>query len=494
MNLAQRTITSVSWNTMANLSRVVVLFARSVLLARLLPVETFGIYTSAAVTVGLTSSLVGFGLGDAFLHRASETEDENAAASIYFTLVMIFTAIWSVGVVVFTLWFVEGELQLAFLVLLITTAGGFFTSAPRMILVRRVAHRRLSLFQFVDGILTTAVSISLAAMGYTIWALLATNLSTLTLSIVMFYVWRPIWRPRLMWDGARVRYFLHFGSRQILGNVLSSALDKVDDLWTGYFLGQTALGLYSRAYTFATYPRQILGVPINSVATGTYAELKTDRTRLSKAFFRSNALLVRSGFLFAGLLTLLAPEMIRILLGDKWLPMLDIFRLMLIFVLLDPIKLTIASLFSATGNPQIMVWTQLIQLAILAIGLFTLGQWYGTLGVAVSVDVMIVVGVALLLWQSRKFVDYSIRHLFLMPTVSTLLGVLLARLAIEIPGVLGNDWRTGVVKGVTFLLVYGVGLWITERQATLAMLRPALAVLPTPIAKRLSRILRLPPG
>ncbi|MEZ4637591.1 MAG: oligosaccharide flippase family protein [Caldilineaceae bacterium] len=60
----------------------------------------------------------------------------------------------------------------------------------RMILVRRVAHRRLSLFQFVDGILTTAVSISLAAMGYTIWALLATNLSTLTLSIVMFYVWR----------------------------------------------------------------------------------------------------------------------------------------------------------------------------------------------------------------------------------------------------------------------------------------------------------------
>ncbi|MEZ4637590.1 MAG: oligosaccharide flippase family protein [Caldilineaceae bacterium] len=162
------------------------------------------------------------------------------------------------------------------------------------------------------------------------------------------------------------------------------------------------------------------GGPINSVATGTYAELKTDRTRLSKAFFRSNALLVRSGFLFAGLLTLLAPEMIRILLGDKWLPMLDIFRLMLIFVLLDPIKLTIASLFSATGNPQIMVWTQLIQLAIPAIGLFTLGQWYGTLGVAVSVDVMIVVGVALLLWQSRKFVDYSIRHLFLMPTVSTL--------------------------------------------------------------------------
>ncbi len=91
MDLARRSITSVSWNALANFSRIGILFVRSILLARLLPVETFGVYTSAAATVGLTSAIVGFGLGDAYLHRTLETEDESGAASIYFTLLMIFT-------------------------------------------------------------------------------------------------------------------------------------------------------------------------------------------------------------------------------------------------------------------------------------------------------------------------------------------------------------------------------------------------------------------
>ncbi len=327
------------------------------------------------------------------------------------------------------------------------------------------------------------MALILAWQGYTLWALLATNLSTFALTVIMFYLWQPVWRPQLRWAKESVRYFLRFGSRQFLATSLYTVLDNIDDLWTGYFLGQTALGLYSRAYTFATYPRQILGAPINAVAAGTYAELKGDRERLSKAFFRSNALLVRSGFLLAGLLALVAPEMIRILLGAKWLPMLDIFRIMLIFTLLDPIKMTLASLFSATGNPGLVVRAQLVQLAVLIIGLFTLGRWQGSAGVALAVDAMIVVGIGLLLWQARQHVDYSLRRLLLAPALGTGLGLILARLAIEIPGILGNDRRTGLVKSGIFITVYAGVLLVAERQATLGIIRPVLGMLPQPLAR-----------
>ena len=317
-DLARRSTVAVAWNMASGMSGLVVLFARSIILARLLPVETFGVYAGASALVVLTSVFATFGMGGAFLHRAAETEDENRAASIHFTLKLMFTAAWAVVLIAFALLRTTGDQQTALIVITLATAGLEITQTPRLILVRRVVHRRLALLQFADALLSTALAVGLALMGVTLWALLATDLSLMFVSIVGLFIWRPVWRPWFSWNREVVRYYLSFGSRNFGAGALLLALDRVDDLWTLRYLGDTALGYYSRAYTFATYPRRILAGPVNQVAGGTYAELKGERKRLSQAFFRTNALLVRSGFFLAGLLALIAPELIAILLGDKW--------------------------------------------------------------------------------------------------------------------------------------------------------------------------------
>ena len=65
----------------------------------------------------------------------------------------------------------------------------------------------------------------------------------------------------------------------------------------------------------------------------------------------------------AGLLALIAPEFIYLVIGRQWLPMLDAFRLMLLFTLLDPIRGTLANLFIAVGKPEKVLWARLAQLA-----------------------------------------------------------------------------------------------------------------------------------
>ena len=102
-DLARRSITSVLYNSVANVSRVVILFVRSILLARLLPVETFGIYASALALVSLTVSAAAFGMGGAFLHRTKETEDTERAAAVHFTLKLILTSLWAVTMVIVAL-------------------------------------------------------------------------------------------------------------------------------------------------------------------------------------------------------------------------------------------------------------------------------------------------------------------------------------------------------------------------------------------------------
>lgn len=468
MSLAKRSTTSFTWQAVTNIAQILILLVRTVVLTRLLDNNDFGIYATATSVIGLTAVLVNFGMAGAFVHRAPETEDEELTAVAHFSLKLVIIAIWFVLMMSGVLLFTSGPTQTAFLVITIANIGILLSETPRLILTRRVVHRRLAMLALLNTLATTLISVALAYAGAGLWALLATDLTTACLYILFFYFWKPVWRPKLAWPKPIIRYFLEFGRKNLTANFLLRALIEIDDIWTRIFLGQAAIGYYSRAYTFATYPSRIVATPLSAVAGGTYAELKYDRQRLSKAFFRVNAFIVRTGFFAAGLLALVAPEFIRLALDDRWLPMLEPFRLMLVFTLFDPIKMTIADMFVAVGKPEKVVQARAVQLVVLLVGLFALGPTWRLTGVALAVNVMLVVGIAILLWQAREFVDFSLSKLFAVPLTAVSLGMFLARYALNWqPDQPITDWYTATLKTLVFTLVYGTILILFEYRQTL---------------------------
>ncbi len=470
MSLAERSVTSAAWNIGTNSLKVGVLLARMIILARLLPVETFGIYTFALSLVTLTGILPTFGMGGAYLHRAPETADEDHAAAVHFSLKIALTAVWAAGLIAGALLLTEPPLTATLIALTAIYAGLHLTETPRFILTRRVEHRRMATIDLLAAVLSSIVAVWLAWRGATLGALVSTDLIALLVSLVGFYLWRPIWKPRLAWARSTASYYLRFGGKNMVSIGLGAALDDIDDLWTGANLGAVALGFYSRAYAFATYPRRILAYPLNLVAGGTFAEVKDDPLRLSQSFFRTSALLVRAGFLLGGGLALVAPELVLVALGEKWLPMVDAFRLMLIYTLLDPLRVTVGTLFVAIGRPEKLLLSRLVQLAILLGGLFLLGPRYDIVGVALAVDAMLVVGLIMLLVQARDHVTFSATRLFGAPTAALGLGLAAAVAADQwlCPALLGSEqclspWAAGLTKGITFGTVYGAVLFMAER-------------------------------
>ena len=472
MSLAERSITSVAWNVSANLIKIGVLLARSIFLARLLPIETFGVYALASSIVTFSGILPMFGMGGAYLHRATEVAEEEQAAAVHFTLRLALTMLWAITLIGAAYLFTEDSLRLALVVLTLVFAGIYLTDTPKIILTRRVEHRRLAVLDVLTALATTVVAVMLAGRGFGLVALLATDVVTLALAVLVLYIWQPVWRPRLLWLPETVRYYLRFGSRTMVGSALSEALDNLDDIWVGTYLGNLALGFYSRAYTFATYPRRILAFPVNMVAGGTYAELKEERQRLSQAFFRTNALLIRSGFLMGGLLVVIAPEFVRLALGEKWLPMVPAFQLMSVFTLLDPIRVTVSQVFVAVGQPERIIRVRLVQLVVLVAGLFAFGRPLGIVGVALVVNIVLLVGLVPLLHSARAHVDYSARRLFAIPTLAVIGAALAATVgawAACLRSTCPNDWLTALIKGGLFLLTFSGILLSAERQGLVEM-------------------------
>ncbi len=449
------------------------MLARSILLARLLPVETFGVYALATSLVTLSGILPAWGMGSAYLHRAPETADAERAAAVHFTLRLALTALWAAALILAALALAQGPLRAALIALTLVFAGLYLCDTPKAVLARRVEHRRLAVLELINAVGTTLVGVALAWRGYGLTALLATDAVTVLFTALVLYGWRPVWRPRLLWAGETVRYYLRFGGRTMTQSALGEALDNLDDIWVGAYLGHNPLGLYSRAYTFATYPRRLLAMPVNAVAGGAYAELKGDRPGLSRAFFQTNALLVRGGFLLGGLLVLVAPEFVALALGERWLPMVPAFRLMAVFTLLDPIQGTVSSLFNAVGRPEQVIRARLVQLAALLAGLYALGRAWGIVGVAVAVDGALLVGLGLLLARARAHVDFSAGRLFLRPLAALALATALgggAALAAARAGYV-SPWLSGGLKTVIFPAVYGAALLALEREALVSMMR-----------------------
>lgn len=471
MGIFRRSAISIRWNVIANSLQIVILLGRSILLTRWLAFETFGVYQFAAVVVGLSAFIPNWGMDGAFLHRAIEVQDEKTAAAHHFTLKLLFTAIWAVVMMGVAVAGTSGDTQLAFFVLILTATISHLTQTPTLILSRRIVYRRLALTQLLIALLTTLVSIYLAWLAgqregsqLALWALLSSHIIISLVNVGMMYIWRPFWKPQLAWDPAVIRYFLRFGGQNLVGTLLLQALDRVDDIWTKLYLGDGLLGVYDRAYTFATYPRELLARPVNSVIAGTYAELKGQRKELSRAFFQSNALLIRTGFWLGGLLFLIAPEGIHLLLTDKSLPMLDTFRLMLLFTLLDPIRMTVSDLMVTMGDVHRPIPIRLVQMGILVAGLYFLGLRWGIIGVALSVNLMLLAGIAMAFWQARRYTDFSLRQLFGVPIIGLGLGLGLSLGVVPYFNLPNNAWLTAMVDGLLFTLVYGGVLGLVERK------------------------------
>ncbi len=456
--LVRRSVTAAGWRFGAQVSAGAILFAQSVLLARLLPIAVFGVFSLALAVVEITQILGTLGLSPALLHRCEETRDVDRAASVHFTLTLALSVVWLVALSGGALLLAPDPYRTALVVLGLGMFVGNLGSTPRTLLVRQVHHGRLSAMQVVSAVLTTVVAAILAWMGMGLWTLLGVELTATAVFVLGLYAWRPVWRPRLVWPDRELRYFLGFGAHVVTGQLLNRGLDAVDRLWTGLFLGDAALGLYSRARLFAGYPRKLIGLPMDAVTSGVYAELKGDRERLSTAFFDANAVLLRAAFCLAGALAVAGPELVTVALGRRWLPMLAALWPLLPFVLLDPVRLTVSQLYVAVGLPGVVARIRLVQLVAMGVGVIGLGSLWGITGVAVAVSLAHLLGTGSLLLGSRRLVDVSLRGLLGAPAVALAASCSVVWL-LPLDGLTPDMVRGGVaiaIQGSIYAAILGV--------------------------------------
>ena len=439
-------------------------FIRTVLLMRLLGPQPFG---EASLAFFLAMFLVPFstlGVDGALIQKKVAGEE---AYSTHFLLRMIFGAItlgFSFLAAPLLRRYYPAIIVNLFLVFLGINLFAASYSTPGAILRRDLRFGPIAALNLFASLAMTVTAPLLAYFGAGVWSLVAEQAAGSVIRwFGLWFVFKP-WKIQLRFYLEEGKSLLKFGYQFSFSNLLGILLDRFDDFWTGSILGASALGYYSRAYEIAQYPERVLATPITNVYFSTYAALQEKRTELSRAFHQSSWLLTRAGFLIAVLLAAITPEFTLLLFGKVWIPIVPVFRLMLVYILLDPLNVSLGYLLIGVGRPDLLSRIRLAQLALFVPAVALLGRAGGISGVAIAADVMMLSGLAALIVASRKYADFSLREIFALPVVASILSAIPA-LAIDRFIPVQNPWVMLISKSVAISLIYLLVVYSFEKEA-----------------------------
>jgi lipopolysaccharide exporter len=447
-----------AYNIAVSAITIILGLTRSVLLMRFLEPAQFGVVALALFFATFVSPFSVFGIDGAIIQNRNAS---TKTFSTHFVLRLVFSlAILGIGFLVSPiLRRVYGAAVIdVFLVLLFVNVLQAAYSTPTTIIRRELRFGAIAALNLAASLGMTITAPLLAYLGAGVWSLVAEQaIGPAIRWIGLWVILRP-WQLSLRFDWDEAKSSLKFGSQVLSSNVLGILLDRFDDFWAGTALGTIALGFYSRAYEIAQYPERVLATPITNVFFSTYASLQENSTELSKAFFRSSSFLIRVGFLFAIVLAIAAPEITLILFGRAWVPIIPIFRLMLIYVVLDPLYSNLSYLMVGVGHPEVLTRVRLLQAALFIAAVIGFATLWNTNGIAMAANLMMLTGTVILLIQSRNFVRFSFSRMFLWPTVTVILSALAGLLLItNFP--LSNNWlslasKTIIVSGIYISILY----------------------------------------
>jgi PST family polysaccharide transporter len=444
---------------------IVLGFVRTVLLMRLLAPDQFGVVALALFFMTFLRPFSEIGIDFALIQK-QEVRQETFSAHFVLRLALALV-ILGMGFLASPLLrhlyadqVVVVDVLLVLLVLNVLVAS---FSTPGIILRREMRFGSMALLNLGSSLAMTITAPLLAYLGAGLWSLVAEQAIGPVIRWIGLWGFIRPWQLSLRFDWGEVRSLLSFGKQILLSRILGITLDRFDDFWTGTALGATALGYYSRSYEIAQYPERVLATPITSVFLSVYAATQDDKEALSRAFFRSSSFLVRVGFLMAIVLMVGTPEITVILFDETWLPIVPVFRLMLVYVVLSPLYSNLSNLIVGIGRPTLLARVRLVQVGIFVITVIVFANFWGISGVALAANLMMLTGTAVLVIYSQHFASFSISRMFLWPVLAASVSLATSIVFLQIIQS-STIWHSLILKTVLASGIYVLILYFAERR------------------------------
>jgi lipopolysaccharide exporter len=449
--LTRMAVGGVAWQGLSYLLGRILVLATTVVLARLLAPEDFGLVALALVFIAYVEVATDLGVAQALIFLPADRRRNDAALAISLLVSALLVTAAMVAAPAVARFFDRADLTTMFRVLSLSLLLGGASQVPDALLRKRLRFRRRFVADVSRALLQGFVSIVLAAAGLGAWAIVWGYLAggmTWLLAAWALVDYRPsprIWRVTM----GQARPLLAYGI-PVAGNaLLLSLVFDLDYLIVGKRLGTEALGFYTLAFRIPEMVIINVFYVLSAVAFPLFSMAREEAGRLRRGYLSVVRLQTVYG-VGAGVGTaIVAPMLVPVVFGPQWEASIVPLQALALYAAFRSLGIGAVDVYKAVGRPGLAASLSFVRLAVLAPALLIAVGW-GIDAIAWTQAV-----VALLLALLMQAIACRVLRLplaafgaALVPAGAVALGVAAAAGAVRL-WMPGPEWARLVVAVVT---------------------------------------------
>lgn len=387
MSLKRKTQTALIWDLSGSMGRQIAAFAISILLARLLSPEEYGIVAMAMIFIQLTNVFIDVGFTDGIVQSKNIS---NLALTSLFYVNFSFSILLSMLIILIAPFIGEfyenNQITDVLYYLVIVPPIAALGKVHSAILMRNLNFKALNIRTIAATIIGGAVGVISAINGQGVYSLVWQQIIFTITDTILLWVGSK-WKPIFAFSFNEIRSVLNFSQYVFFDQLLRQVFNKINTLFVGKVFSPIGLGVYSRAESLNSLVSEYTSNSLRNVMYPVLSSVQDDSFRFSQIFFRASSLSSAVATILTGTLYFLSETIIIGLLGEKWRGSVNIFKILAFVMLVAPHIGLISKAILSKGLSKVKFNMGLIQ-RILLLSPLPLGFFYGielfTVGITVS--------------------------------------------------------------------------------------------------------------
>ena len=354
----------------------------TIVVARLLVPEDYGLVAMAAAVLGLITLLNEFGLGAAVVALRHLTDEQIAQIHSLASLFGVSGFLLSCAVAIPAgRFFGAPEVPLV----MITMGAGFvflsMRSVPSALLEKELRFKFLAFLEGGQSLLATVTTVVLAWIGAGYWALVIGGLVGQAGATSVIWISRPL---RYAWPSlSSLKEAIHFSSHVLVSRISWYVSSNSDVFIAGRILGQAIVGTYSFAGTLANVPQEKVTALLSRVMPGFYSTLQHDVPAMRRYLLILTEGLALITFPIAVGMSLVAQDFVLVVLGEKWGGVVVPLQILAGWAALRSVYSLVSPLLYVTGGSRVAMLNGLLCAATYPPA-FWIGSHWGAVGLAAA--------------------------------------------------------------------------------------------------------------
>lgn len=397
------------WSALENVTRLGVTFVVSIVLARLLSPEEYGLIGILTIFIAIFNAIVDSGFTNALIRKQDAT-DTDYSTVFYTNLVLsvILAAVLFFCAKPISVFFERPELVSLTQVMSSVVIINALSIVQRVRTTKAIDFKTQTKITFISSIGSGVIGIAIAYMGYGVWALVGQQISNQLLTTLYFWFYNK-WMPKLVFSWASFKEMWAFGSKLLASGLIDTAWKEVYQVVIGKCYSPATLGLYTRAKQFADLCSSNLTSVVQRVSYPVLSSIQDDRARLKGAYQRVIKTTMLPVFVLMLGMAACAEPMIYVLIGEQWLECVPMLQIICTYGMLYPLHALNLNMLQVQGRSDLFLKLEIIK-KIIAIGPLLLGIFVdiylmlaGSLGTSL-------IAYYLNAYYSGPFLNYSIKE------------------------------------------------------------------------------------